>query len=216
MQKRVTTHARRVRRGFGFTTRDVWTVTILRSTSSTVFFKWRIASLTRQVRWNGPSVDSWKNIRFSVDLCSRGFSCNSVTILQHTSKFTGKFIILRGCQATSSPGKSRVNRLHLIVTPDWFCERPGGVAAKNLYFTLVDIIIAGQAMADFSQLKALLSGNIILRSENEKAYQQEVDETWNAAIRARKPAAFVRVATVADVANTIKFCVQNEVNTFTF
>lgn len=71
-------------------------------------------------------------------------------------------------------------------------------------------------MADFSQLKALLSGYIILRSENEKAYQQEVDETWNAAIRARKPAGFVRVATVADVANTIKFCVQNEVNTFTF
>ena len=70
-------------------------------------------------------------------------------------------------------------------------------------------------MADFPQLKALLSGNIILPSENEKAYQQEVDETWNAAIRERKPAAFVRVATVEDVANTVKFCVQNEVNRFT-
>ena len=70
-------------------------------------------------------------------------------------------------------------------------------------------------MAAFSQLKAHLSGNIILSSENEKAYQQEVDETWNAAIRDRKPAAFVRVATVEDVANTVKFCVQNEVNRFT-
>lgn len=70
-------------------------------------------------------------------------------------------------------------------------------------------------MADLSQLKAILSGNIILPSENEKAYQQEVDETWNAAIRERKPAAFVRVATVEDVANTVKFCVQNEVNRFT-
>ena len=70
-------------------------------------------------------------------------------------------------------------------------------------------------MAAFSQLKALLSGNIILPLENEKAYQQEVDETWNAAIRDRKPAAFVRVATVEDVANTVKFCVQNEVNRFT-
>lgn len=69
-------------------------------------------------------------------------------------------------------------------------------------------------MADFSQLKAILSGNIILQSENEKAYQQEVDETWNAAIRERKPAAFVRVATVQDVANTVKYCVQNEVNRF--
>lgn len=69
-------------------------------------------------------------------------------------------------------------------------------------------------MADFSQLKAILSGNIILQSENEKAYQQEVDETWNAAIRERKPAAFVRVATVEDVANTVKYCVQNEVNRF--
>lgn len=69
-------------------------------------------------------------------------------------------------------------------------------------------------MADFSQLKAILSGNIILQSENEKAYQQEVDETWNAAIRERKPAAFVRVATVEDVGNTVKYCVQNEVNRF--
>lgn len=69
-------------------------------------------------------------------------------------------------------------------------------------------------MADFSQLKAILSGSIILQSENEKAYQQEVDETWNAAIRERKPAAFVRVATVEDVANTVKYCVQNEVNRF--
>lgn len=69
-------------------------------------------------------------------------------------------------------------------------------------------------MADFSQLKTRLSGNIILPSENEKAYQQEVDETWNGAIRERKPAAFVRVATVEDVSDTVKFCVQNKVNRF--
>ena len=68
-------------------------------------------------------------------------------------------------------------------------------------------------MADFSPLKAILSGSVILKSENEKAYQQEVDETWNAATRTRKPDAFIRVATVEDVANTVKFCVQNEVNT---
>lgn len=34
------------------------------------------------------------------------FSCNSVTILQNTSKFTGNYIILRGYIAFSSPGKS--------------------------------------------------------------------------------------------------------------
>ena len=67
-------------------------------------------------------------------------------------------------------------------------------------------------MVDFSQLKSVLSGKVILRSEDEKAYQQEVDETWNAGIRTRKPTAFVRVASVEDVANTIKFCVQNEVS----
>ena len=70
-------------------------------------------------------------------------------------------------------------------------------------------------MAEFSQLKSVLSGKIILWSENEKAYQQKVDETWNAGIRTRKPAAFIRVASVEDVANTIKFCVQNEVSTST-
>lgn len=66
-------------------------------------------------------------------------------------------------------------------------------------------------MVDFSPLKAVLSGRVIVRSENAKDYQREVDETWNAAIRTRKPSAFVRVATVEDVVNTVKFCVKNEV-----
>ena len=66
-------------------------------------------------------------------------------------------------------------------------------------------------MVDFSPLKAVLSGCVIVRSENAKDYQREVDETWNAAIRTRKPIAFVRVATVEDVVNTVKFCVKNEV-----
>ena len=66
-------------------------------------------------------------------------------------------------------------------------------------------------MVDFSPLKAVLSGRVIVRSENAKDYQREVDETWNAAIRTRKPNAFVRVATVEDVVNTVKFCVKNEV-----
>ena len=66
-------------------------------------------------------------------------------------------------------------------------------------------------MVDFSPLKAVLSGRVIVRSENAKDYQREVDETWNAAIRTRKPIAFVRVATVEDVVNTVKFCVKNEV-----
>ena len=67
-------------------------------------------------------------------------------------------------------------------------------------------------MADFSSLKAVLSGSVIVKSENEKAYQKEVEGTWNAAIRSRQPCAFVRVASVKDVANTIKFCVQNKVS----
>lgn len=67
-------------------------------------------------------------------------------------------------------------------------------------------------MVDFSPLKAVLSGRVIVRSENAKDYQREVDETWNAAIRTRKPSAFVRVATVEDVVNTVKFCVKNELD----
>ena len=66
-------------------------------------------------------------------------------------------------------------------------------------------------MVDFSPLKAVLSGNVIVKSENAKDYQGKVDETWNAAIRTRKPSAFVRVATVEDVVNSVKFCVKNEV-----
>ena len=66
-------------------------------------------------------------------------------------------------------------------------------------------------MADFSPLRAVLSGNIILKSDDTKVYQEEIDATWNAAIRARKPSAFVKVASVEDVACSIKFCVQNKV-----
>ena len=88
----------------------------------------------------------------------------------------------------------------------------GGATAGTQNLVKAFHFIARLAMADFSQLKSILSGKIILRSENEKAYQLEVDETWNAGIRTRKPAAFVRVATVEDVVNTIKFCVQNKVS----
>lgn len=67
-------------------------------------------------------------------------------------------------------------------------------------------------MADFSPLRVVLSGSIILKSDDTKAYQKEIDATWNAAIRTRKPCAFVKVASVEDVASTVKFCVQNKVN----
>ena len=66
-------------------------------------------------------------------------------------------------------------------------------------------------MADFSSLKALLSGSVILKSEDKKAFEKEIDGTWNAVIRTRQPCAFVRVASVKDVANTVKFCVYNKV-----
>ncbi|CAH3109903.1 unnamed protein product [Porites lobata] len=65
-------------------------------------------------------------------------------------------------------------------------------------------------MADFSSLKALLSGSVILKSEDKKAFEKEIDGTWNAVIRTRQPCAFVRVASVKDVANTVKFCVHNK------
>ena len=66
-------------------------------------------------------------------------------------------------------------------------------------------------MADFSSLKALLSGSVILKSEDKKAFEKEIVGTWNAVIRTRQPCAFVRVASVKDVANTVKFCVHNKV-----
>ena len=66
-------------------------------------------------------------------------------------------------------------------------------------------------LADFSSLKAILLGSIILKSEYKKAYQKEINRTWNAVIRTRQPCAFVRVASVEDVANTVKFCVHNKV-----
>ena len=66
-------------------------------------------------------------------------------------------------------------------------------------------------MADFSSLKAILLGSVILKSEYKKAYQKEINRTWNAVIRTRQPCAFVRVASVEDVANTVKFCVHNKV-----
>jgi len=65
-------------------------------------------------------------------------------------------------------------------------------------------------MADFSPLKAVLSGSVITESENPRDYQKEIEGTWNAAIRTRKPCAFVKVASVEDVARTVKFCVQNK------
>ena len=67
-------------------------------------------------------------------------------------------------------------------------------------------------MTDFSPLKALLSGSIILMAENAKGYQKEIEGSWNATIRTRKPRAFVKVASVDDVVNTVKFCVENKVN----
>lgn len=66
-------------------------------------------------------------------------------------------------------------------------------------------------LADFSSLKAILLGSVILKSEYKKAYQKEINRTWNAVIRTRQPCAFVRVASVEDVANTVKFCVHNKV-----
>jgi len=69
-------------------------------------------------------------------------------------------------------------------------------------------------MADFSPLKAVLSGSVITESENPRDYQKEIEGTWNAAIRTRKPCAFVKVASVEDVARTVKFCVQNKVSSY--
>ena len=66
-------------------------------------------------------------------------------------------------------------------------------------------------LADFSSLKAILLGSVILKSEYKKAYQKEINRTWNAVIRTRQPCAFVRVASVEDVTNTVKFCVHNKV-----
>ena len=67
-------------------------------------------------------------------------------------------------------------------------------------------------MADFSSLKAGLSGAVIFQSENNKNFQEEIEGTWNAVIRTRQPCAFVRVASVKDVVNTVKFCVHNKVS----
>lgn len=67
-------------------------------------------------------------------------------------------------------------------------------------------------MADFSSLKAALSGAVIFKSENNKTFQNEIEGTWNAVIRTRQPCAFVRVASVEDVVNTVKFCVHNKVS----
>lgn len=67
-------------------------------------------------------------------------------------------------------------------------------------------------MADFSSLKAGLSGAVIFKSENSKTFQKEIEGTWNAVIRTRQPCAFVRVASVEDVVNTVKLCVHNKVS----
>lgn len=67
-------------------------------------------------------------------------------------------------------------------------------------------------MADLSQLSTIISGTVIIKSENAKEYEMEVKRTWNAVIQSRKPCAFVKVASVEDVANTVKFCVTNKVS----
>ena len=67
-------------------------------------------------------------------------------------------------------------------------------------------------MADFSSLKVALSGAVIFRSENNKTFQNEIEGTWNAVIRTRQPCALVRVASMEDVVNTVKFCVHNKVS----
>lgn len=67
-------------------------------------------------------------------------------------------------------------------------------------------------MADLSQLSTIISGTVIIKSENAKEYEKEVKRTWNAVIQSRKPCAFVKVASVEDVANTVKFCVTNKVS----
>lgn len=65
-------------------------------------------------------------------------------------------------------------------------------------------------VTDFSPLKAILSGSIILQTENAEKYQEKIDGSWNATIRTCKPCAFVKVASVSDVVSTVKFCVKNE------
>lgn len=47
-------------------------------------------------------------------------------------------------------------------------------------------------------------------AENAKGYQKEIEGSWNASIRTRKPRAFVKVASVDDVVSTVKFCVENK------
>ena len=69
-------------------------------------------------------------------------------------------------------------------------------------------------VTDFSPLKAILSGSIILQTENAEKYQEKIDGSWNATIRTSKPCAFVKVASVSDVVSTVKFCVKNEVKNF--
>lgn len=65
-------------------------------------------------------------------------------------------------------------------------------------------------VTDFSPLKAILSGSIILQTENAEKYQEKIDGSWNATIRTCKPCAFVKVASVSDVVSTVEFCVKNE------
>ena len=69
-------------------------------------------------------------------------------------------------------------------------------------------------VTDFSPLKAILSGSIILQTENAEKYQEKIDGSWNATIRTCKPCAFVKVASVSDVVSTVKFCVKKEVKNF--
>ena len=96
-----------------------------------------------------------------------------------------------------------------VITGDW-AETCNAwlISRPNAQISSVGGLIR---MADFSSLKAILTGRVILKSEDKKAFQKEIDGTWNAVIRTRQPCAFVRVASVEDVANTVKFCVRNKV-----
>ena len=71
-------------------------------------------------------------------------------------------------------------------------------------------------VTDFSPLKAILTGSIILQTENAEKYQEKINGSWNATIRTCKPRAFVKVASVSDVVSTVKFCVKNEVKIFSY
>jgi hypothetical protein len=66
-------------------------------------------------------------------------------------------------------------------------------------------------MADFTPLKESIRGRIVLPSEGIK-YDNEIKRIWNACLHDKHPLAFVKVKGKSDVAKTVKFCVENQVN----